>query len=197
MTIQELDNKVSKWVDAVQGPAMGTIMGSIGEEALTMIKMRILNTGVDAEGQKYKPYSTKPMLAGCKGFLNQTNCPAKTKSARRELKWVTIQRNGKNYHLYQIPGGYKEFRDMNLGAGHSSYVDFFFSGLMWASISLTKDTSELQNGIATIKSMSPEKQIILNANAERRTKILKLSRKEVSDLSQIFITRVKKAMEIQ
>jgi hypothetical protein len=197
MTIQELDNKVGKWASALQGPEMGNIMALIGEEALTRIKIRILNTGVDAEGQKYKAYSTKPMLAGCKGFLNQSNCPAKTKSKRRELKWVTIQRSGKNYHLYEIPGGYKEFRDMNLGSGHSSYVDFFFSGLMWASVSVVKDMNELQNGIVTIRSMSPEKQIILNANAKRRTSILKLSRKEVSELSEICIDRIKKLMDKQ
>ena len=190
MTIQELHTKFDKIINAIQGNEMGNIMATIGEEALTIIRERIFKTGIDAEGQKYKAYSTKPMLAGCKGFLDQAKCPAKTKTSRKELKWITIQRGGKNYHLYQIPGGYKEFRDMNLGFGHSSYVDFFFSGRMWKSIKLSKDRGELNNGIATIKSTSPEEQVILNANADRRTSILKLSNSELKKITELFTNRV-------
>jgi hypothetical protein len=190
MTIQELDNKFDKIIGSLKGNEIGDIMAIVGEEALTRIKLRIFKTGVDAEGQQYKPYSVRPMLAGCKGFLDQTKCPAKNKTSRKELKWVTIQRNGKNYHLYQIPGGYKEFRDMNLGPGHSSFVDFFFSGRMWQSIKLSKDRGELNNGIATIKSTSAEEQVILNANANRRTSILKLSKSELRDLNELFTNRV-------
>jgi hypothetical protein len=190
MTIQELHNKVGKIIDTMQGNEIGDIMATVGEEALTRIKLRILKSGVDSEGQQYKPYSTKPMLAGCKGFLDKAKCPAKNKTSRKELKWVTIQRGGKNYKLYEIPGGYKEFRDMNLGPGHSSYVDFFFSGRMWQNIKLVKDRNELNNGIATIRATDSTEQVILNSNANRRTSILKLSKSELSDLNNLFTNRV-------
>jgi hypothetical protein len=196
MTIQEINIKFDNVIRELQGNAMGDIMANMGSDALVLIRKRILDTGINAEGQKFKPYSTKPMLSGCKGFLNKQNCPAKTKAGRKELKWAMVGRGtDKMRPLFSIPGGYKEFRDMNLGPGHSSYVDFFFSGRMWMNIKLNLDRTELNNGIATIKATDPNEQIKLNGNVARRGSILKLSRSELAWLQDNLNTKISKFLE--
>lgn len=216
MTIQEINTKFQNVINELKGDAMGNIMVNLGSDALALIRKRILETGVNAEGQKYAPYSNKPMLSGCSNWLNKSKCTAhigsksKQKKNRKksaytkyleaesgafELKWVTLKRGGKNIRLYEIYGGYKEFRELNLGPGHSSYVDFMFSGRMWQNIKLTTNRDELNNGIVIIKATDPKEQIKLKGNAERRGPILKLSNDELNFLQVNFNNRISKFLE--
>ena len=55
-----------------------------------------------------------------------------SKQKRRELKWVTLQRGGRNIKLFELPGGYKEFRDIH--GRQTDHVDFTFTGKMWGNI---------------------------------------------------------------
>lgn len=185
MTLPELNNKFDKVIDDMQSTPMGNIMVQIGSDALVTIRDRIINTGVDAEGQKYAPYSTRSMLSGCKNMLG-SSCEKLigSKPKRKEQKWVTIQRGGKNVHLFEIPGGYKQFREIS--GRQTGFVDFSFSGQMWRNIKVVSNNSEHNQGIARIAATTPLANDILAGNTSRRTDILKLSRSEISELSMRF-----------
>ena len=93
----------------------GVVMLQVAQSANTLMKQRIVETGMDADGKPFAPYSTKPMLANCSSkYMSAAVCGqlAGSKEKRRELKWVTI----KNAKLFEIDGGYKEFRE--IGRAH-------------------------------------------------------------------------------
>lgn len=184
MTAVELDNNFKKFSEDLQGDAMAKIMIDIGYEARYDIYERVTKTGTNPKGEKYSPYSTDSMLSGCSGFLNKTNCPATSKTKRKDLKWVTIERNGKNYRLFEIPGGYKQFRSMNnLQTG---FVDFSFSNRMWNNIKVVIDLMQARQGQVTIKATTPEDNAKLEGNTKRRGDILMISKSEEQQLADIL-----------
>lgn len=217
MTIQEISTKFDSVLRDLTGESLGNIMAKIGNSALYKINTRITKTGIDAEGSPYRPYSIDPMLSGCSNWLDKSKCAAyvgsKTKQRKErkksayekylsgeagefELKWVTLKRGGKNIRLYEIPGGYKEFR--NLNDLQSGFVDFAFSNRMWRSIGIISSQTEQNYGTVIIgvipggdSELSKKK---LGGNAKRRTSILKLSRGEVTDLTKEFDTEIEKIL---
>ena len=99
----------------------GNLMVGIAASGATMIKERVVNTGINAEGTPFSPYSTKPMLANCSSkYMSAAVCNqlAGSKEKRKELKWVTV----KNAKLFEIDGGYKEFRELH--GRRTDIVDF-------------------------------------------------------------------------
>ena len=95
---------------------LGATMVKIGSDALAMIKQRVQEEGKDAKGQAFPPYSTKPMLVGCKTFKKKSCDKFFGKEKNKELRWATIQRGGNNYRLAYLEEGYKGLREMELGA---------------------------------------------------------------------------------
>jgi hypothetical protein len=187
MTVEELNKRFDNIITEATTNA-GTQMVQIGTDALAMIQRRIMGGGKNAEGSQYPPYSTKPMLSGCSGFLDKSKCPAKTKGGRKDLKWATIQRNGNNYHLFEIPGGYNEFRRLN--GLQSSFVDFAFSGRMWKNITIVSDSTEHNNGVVRISAKSEEDMKKLEGNTKRKGDILKLSQSEIKDLATMHVKNI-------
>lgn len=206
MTIQQLNTKLESFVKELQGgDKLGNIMVGIGLEANKMIYDRVHGKGIDAEGSKYTPYSTKSMLSGCSNFIDESNCiryigtkAAQKKNRKRsrfekylaaeagefETKWITLKKAGKNIRLFEIPGGYREFRTLN--KRQINYVDFDFTGDMWKGISLKINRNELNKGIVRIGAINPESEKKLTGNTKRRTDILKLNQTEINELSNKF-----------
>ena len=192
MTIEELDNRFDKIIEETN--ALGTIMVQIASSALTMVRDRVIETGENAEGSKYDPYSTTPMLANCSS-MNVAACGtvAGSKEKRKDLKWVTIKRGGRNIKLFEIPGGYKQFRELH--GKQTGFVDFSFSGRMWANIQIVSDNSEHNSGVARISAASEENQKKLAGNTKKRGPILKLSQSEISTLGKDYNTHVMQIIE--
>jgi len=197
MTLPELDNAFSSVIRDVESEPFGNIMVQIGSTATTLIRERIIKRGETAEGGKYPPYSTKRMLSGCSNWLDKGKCV--TFAKKKDTKWVTL--GGSRYEqflsvsaggsgeikrLFEIPGGYKEFRELNLGAGKGNFVDFAFSNRMWANIKLVSSNSEHNQGIARIAATTEEDKKKLEGNTKRKGDILKLSQSELSELTDIF-----------
>ena len=135
-----VDKTVSDW---------GTVMLQIAQSANTMLKDRIIKTGQNAEGEQFDPYSTTPMLANCSS-MTQSACNKKTgsKEKRKELKWVTLKRGTKNIRLFELAGGYKEFRELH--GRQTGFVDFAFSGRMWADVQVVSGDDEHKLGRAIV-----------------------------------------------
>jgi len=188
MTPIELSNRFDAVIKDMEGQAFGNIMASIASNALTTIRARVQETGVDADGNKFRSYSTSPMLANCSGMTSSAcSRVAGSKDKRKNLKWVTLNRvskTGKKIRLFEIPGGYKEYRELH--GRQTDHVDFVFSGRMWSNIKVIGSVSELNSGIARIGATTQEDNDVLAGNTKRRDNILAMSNTEIKDIAADF-----------
>jgi len=175
-----VDKTVSDW---------GNVMLQVAQSANAMIKDRVIKTGQNAEGEQFDPYSTTPMLTNC-SQMTQAACQKKTgsKAKRKELKWVTLKRGGKSVRLFELAGGYKEFRELH--GRQTGFVDFAFSGKMWANINVVSGDDEHKIGRARISTLSEEEMKKLAGNTERKGEILNLSQEETYTLARYIEKRL-------
>ena len=165
------------------------VMVEIASSANTMLKDRIISKGQNAEGEQFDPYSTTPMLANKSGMTESAyNKKAGSKAKRKELKWVTLQRGGKNIRLFELAGGYKEFRELH--GRQTNYVDFAFSGRMWADVQVVSTDEEHKLGRARISTLTEEQMTKLAGNTERKGTILDLSTDETHALARVIENRL-------
>lgn len=177
----ELSKELNAVAGYLEGPEHGTIMVKMAHEALALNSTRVQKEGESSDGNKFDPYSTKPMLASRKGMTQNAYASiAGSKQKRKELDWVTI--NG--HKLFQIPGGYKQYRDLH--GRQSSFVDFNFTGRMWNNIKLVSDRSELNSGVAVIKATEDLQKKKLAGLTERKGEILGLSKEEEKRLADVY-----------
>jgi hypothetical protein len=181
MTFPELDKKFERIVKYAVNHNDGEIMTKVAVEALTKIRGRVQETGVNAKGAKFAPYSTKPMLVGCKSFTTSA-CSALlgSKPKRKQLEWRTI--NG--HHLAVLPGGYKEWRT-RMGRPVDK-VDFSVTNRMWNSIKVISNQGDHKSGIAVIGTKEKTENDKLAGNTEKRGDILDLSAKEIDELKNSY-----------
>lgn len=175
-----VDKTVSDW---------GNVMLQVAQSANAMIKDRVIKTGQNAEGEQFDPYSTTPMLTNC-SQMTAAACNKKTgsKAKRKELKWVTLNRGGKSVRLFELAGGYKEFRELH--GRQTGFVDFAFSGKMWANINVVSGDDEHKVGRARISTLSEEEMKKLAGNTERKGEILNLSQEETYTLARYIEKRL-------
>ncbi len=180
MTSQEYDRRMTKTIGDMEKDR-SKMMVYIGTEARKLIFERVHDTGVDAKGQKYAPYSTRPMLTNCSTMiLSACSKVAGSKEKRKELKWVTVR----GHKLFELPGGYKEFRQLH--GRQTDHVDFSFTGKMWNNINLISSTNEHQQGVVIIGARTDEEKKKLEGNTKRKGDILDLSNKELTYLSEKY-----------
>ena len=115
-------------------------------------------------------------------------CFRVSKAKRKELKWVTLERGGKKRRLFEIDGGYKEFRELH--GRQTGFVDFAFSGKMWANINVVSGDDEHKIGRARISTLSEEEMKKLAGNTERKGVILDLSSDETYKLARMIEKRL-------
>lgn len=181
MTFAEYDKRINGVIRDLQSGKHGEVMLRLGINALTKIKQRVQETGTNADGGKYKPYSRKPMLANCSTMtLSACNSIAGSKDKRRGMEWRTV----KGHKLFILPGGYKQYRELH--GRQTAFVDFMFSGRMWSNISVISNQSEHQKGIAVIGAKADEEKKVLAGNTKRRGDILDLSQKEIDELKSAY-----------
>jgi len=161
----------------------GVVMLQVAQSANTLMKQRIVETGMDADGKPFPPYSTKPMLANCSSkYMSAAVCSQLTgsKEKRKELKWVTV----KNAKLFEIDGGYKEFRELH--GRRTDIVDFNWTGEMWANVQVVSTEDEHRTGLARISTLSDAENDKLAGNTDRKGEILMLNDSEVKVVSDIL-----------
>ncbi len=198
MTVQELNSRFNKIINDLQGDGLGRIMADIGVLARKSIYDRVKDTGVDAEGNKYTPYSTKEMLVGDKSFRAKDS---KGFFRNKNLEWKSIPKPGVQkptkgkhnkktdyYRLAVLEGGYKKLREI---AGRpTDHVDFFWSGQMWQGINIKSKGGEHNNGVVILGAVDEESRKKLEGNTKRKGDILKLSQSEIRELSQYFDNKI-------
>ena len=171
---------------------LGTTMVKIGSNALARIKQRVQQEGLDASGQGFPVYSTKPMLVGAKTFKKKSADKFFGKEKNKDHRWVTIKRGGTAYHLAYLEEGYRGLREMELGGGHGDKVDFSYTNAMWGDISIISGASEHDGGTVVLGAKRQEEKNKLTYNTERNLKkggkeILDLSESEINELKEMFM----------
>ena len=181
MNIPEYNKKLGEVINDLKGDYNAKIMLGIGIEAIRMIKTRVIETGINAEGAKFKGYSTKPMLVGCKP-LPKDKCAMifGSKQKRKELEWRTV--NG--HRLAILPGGYKQWRQIY--GVQTDHVDFSVTNNMWNDINIISKQGDHQNGVAIIGAKQEIEKKKLAGNTKRRGDILDLNAKEIEDLKLTY-----------
>jgi len=181
ITLLQLSKDLQGFAGYLEGPEHGNIMVQMANEALALNKMRVQEKGEDPKGKKYKAYSKKPMLTNRKAMTNAAySSIAGSKKKRQELDWVTLN----SYRLFELPNGYKQFRELH--GRQTGFVDFTFTGRMWGNVKLVSDRTELNSGVAVIKTTEELQKKKLEGNTERRGEILGLSKNEVERLSDVY-----------
>lgn len=184
MTYQEYSKRTDKVIQDMQTP--GVIMAKVGVTALTLIKKRVQEKGVNAEGQKYRPYSTKPILIGCKTFVQKSACEALlgTKPKRKKLEWRTVD----GHRLAILQGGYKKVREIQ--GRQTNHFDMVVSGATWKDINLISKTPDHQRGVAVIGARNEKYKDILSGNTKLRGDILDVSNQEIDKLKETYNLQV-------
>lgn len=188
MTLEEYNREFNAAVKDIENSTAKTMV-YLGQDALAAIKERVIKEGVNAEVSKYAPYSTKPTLTNCSAMTTSAcSRVAGSKTKRKELKWVTLQRGGKNIKLFELPGGYKQFREIH--GRQTDHVSFYFNGRMWSNIGIVSNHSDHQNGTVIIAAKTEEDAKKLEGNTKRKGEILDLSETEIIKLEERFNLKV-------
>ena len=182
MTVQQAADNFGKVAKDLQSNHNGEIMAKLGISALTFIKERVIEKGINAKGAKFAPYSTKPMLVGCKSFIKKSVCETLlgSKPKRKKLEWRTVN----EHRLAILPGGYKKLRELQ--GRQADHVDFSMTNDMWNDVNVVSKPSDHKNGVAIISTKKESEQKKLAGNTKRRGDILDLSTKEIDDLKLTY-----------
>ena len=195
MTYPELNNAYDKTIADLQGQATAKIMARIAVEALTMIRGRVTEEGINADGQKFNAYSKKPILVGKSSFIQISSAQALlgSKPKRKKLEWRTIGTGANAKRLAILPGGYKELRERN--QRRTDITNFSFTGRMWgnmgygpkmAEVAIISNESDHAEGIAKIGPKSGEYMKILENLTNRFGEILMVSDEEIRGLERRY-----------
>jgi hypothetical protein len=182
MNFQEYDRKLGKTIQELKSNYHGEMMVKMGMTALTLIKKRVQETGVNAKGQKYPAYSTKDTLVGCKTFVQKNACSVLlgSKEKRKELEWRTVG----GHHLAILKGGYKKIRELQ--GRQTNHVDFSVTNDMWNDINIISKQDAHQRGVVEIGAKEDKEKKKLAGNTKRKGDILDLNAKEIHDLQVQF-----------
>jgi hypothetical protein len=188
MTWDEYNREFDRAVVDVQ-KQQGQTMVYLGNDALSLLKQRVQEEGKDAKGKQFDPYSTTPTLTNCSA-MNTSACSriAGSKTKRRELSWVTLERGGKMVKLFELPGGYKQFKELH--GRQTGHVDFTFTGRMWNNIGIVSNAGDHNAGTVIIGAKTEEDKKKLEGNTKRKGEILDLSQSEIDTLKERFNLKV-------
>ena len=183
MTLKEYNERLSDALRDVE-TSLGETMVKLGTEALTLIKRRVQETGTNAEGNKFRAYSTDKMYVGSKQMNASVAKSFFGKENNKKHDWVTLQRGGKNYRLAVLKGGYEEFRKMH--GRRTDITDFTFYDKMWGSMHIISNKTEHNSGTVVIGPATDEEMNKLKGNVDKRGQILDLSDEEITGIANRF-----------
>ena len=169
-------------------------MVKLGNDANALIRQRVQEEGVNAEGKRFDGYSKKPMLANCSS-MTKSACSriAGSKTKRKELSWVTLERGGKKVKLFELELGYFQYRLLH--GRQTNHVDFTFTGRMWNNIGIVSNAGDHNAGTVIIGAKTEEDKKKLEGNTKRKGDILDLSEKEINLLKEIYNIEVLKVFK--
>jgi hypothetical protein len=190
MTIDETIKHFKEFETFMRRDLPNELTKIAAHNTVAQIHTRVIDKQVNAKGQRFGRYSTRPTLSS--GTTEKSkrvfNALAGSKKKRSELDWVTIKRKGKNVHLFVVKGGYQEIREIE---GFSNeYKSFEFTTEMWRGFGVKRTEKSSGRFTVVLGGKNSESQNKIDWNSEREgVDIIDASRQE-----QNFI---KKQVEIE
>ena len=158
----------------------------IAHDAVAMIHNRVVNQQRNYMGGSFSSYSRKPMLTSGRTAKSKRvfNAMASSKARRKELDWVTIRSGGRNVHLFEIPGGYAQLRQIE---GFSNpRKSFEFTGMMWRMFGVKKKTKSANSITVTLGGRTARSQRLIDENSRREgVSIVNISDSELKKLAEL------------
>jgi len=157
---------------------------------LAKISNRVRETNILGSGKSYN-YSTKPMLVGRKSFLPNKQYAFDTvakqaKDKDSPIHWVTIEKNGMNYRLIVLPGGYAMLRKLEKNL--NTKKNYSRSTEMWQGFGIKKE----ENRKITLGGTTMVSQDRIDWNSERdKDNIIAPNDKEIKELTEYMSKNIK------
>lgn len=162
------------------------IAPKIGFDIASTVRERVINKQISGDETNFGAYSTRPMLTSGTTIKSKNiwRQKAASKTARRNLKWVTLKKAGKNIHLFELPGGYAELRRLEGFSNRNK--SFWFRGgyqSMWSNFKLINKNKTENNARFVFGGRTPEAQDLINYNSAREGKsIIAITERERKEL---------------
>lgn len=181
MDLDDYSRRLENVIEDLKGGAHGDLMVHLANNAISLIKDRIVEQGRDGDNKQMTAYSTNPMAVSKSGMtLSAYNRVAGSKEKRKALSWVVVE--GKT--MFILPQGYKQFRELH--GRQTGHVDFTFTGRMWSNVQLRRDKSNLFGGEAVIGAETQEDRAKLESLEKKRGKVLALTKEEVHQIGEVY-----------
>ena len=185
MTPEESVKRFQKLLRTINRELPAYIKETTAHNAAVFVFNRVHDTGRDFRGVPFKPYSTKPMLTSgttSKG-KNVWRAMGSAETRKRGLNWVTIKRQGRNIHLFELKGGYRQLR--RLEGLQTGYKDFSFSSVMWNSYGVKRTVNSKGKVVVTIGGKTQDSQDRIDWNSKREgVEIINISDQELKILAK-------------
>ena len=184
MTPDEAAKKTDQLQKLIKRELPLFIQQRIAQNAISKIVERVVGRQKNFMGGSFSAYSTRPILTT--GVTERGSrvrrAVAGSKSARRDLDWVTIKSGGKNVTLFELPGGYAQIRRLS-GFGNRN-KSFEFTGQMWRGFGVKRVRKTSKEIIITLGGKNLEAQKKIDANSQREgISIINISDKELKELA--------------
>jgi len=139
----------------------------VAHDTVAQIHTRVVDKQVNAKGQRFSRYSTKPTLSSGTTAKSKRvfNALAGSKKKRSELDWVTIKRRGKNTHLFVVKGGYREIREIEGFSNENK--SFEFTTQMWRGFGVKRTEKSSGRFAVVLGGRNAESQDKIDWNSER------------------------------
>ena len=185
MTPEESVKRFQKLLRMINRKLPTFIKETTAHNAAAYVALRVQQTGKNFRGNPFKPYSTKPILTSgttSKG-KNVWRAMGSAETRKRGLNWVTIKRQGRNIHLFELKGGYKQLRRLDgLQTGHK---DFTYSSIMWNSFGVKRTVNSKGKVVVTIGGKTQDSQDRIDWNSKREgVEIINISDQELDKLAK-------------
>ena len=185
MTVEEFNKRLSSFEsDVIKKLPDQFIKAKAGFDIAATVSERVIQKSVSGDGSHFSAYSTKPMLTSGTTVKSKSvwNAKASSKAKRSNLKWVTIQKGGKNIRLFELEGGYAELR--RLEGFSNRYKNFWFTTEMWRMFGLKQASKSNQGFKLIFAGKTSEAQKKMDENSAREGKnILDMTSGEVQEIS--------------
>ena len=186
MSPQEAAKRFARLQKMINKDLPKFIQGRIAQNAVAMISQRVIHQQRNFLGGSFSNYSRKPMLTS--GVTEKSKrvgqAMAGSKQKRKALNWVTLRRQGRNIHLFELKGGYAQLR--RLEGFSNAKKSFWFTSQMWRGFGVKKTGKTKNEVIVTLGGRTLESQKKIDANSRREgINIINISDNELKKLAKM------------
>lgn len=196
MTFEEYIQNFRRFRKELPGYFFDLMKQYAAHDVVAQIENRITTTGKSADGSRFSPYSTK--TAYTSGRTVKSNriwrAMASSKEARRNLNWITIKYGSKAVHLFEVPGGYKQMRQLE--GLQVAFKDFEYSGQMWRMFGVKREITTANQISITIGGRTARSQDLFDKNSKREGKpLIDMSQGEITTMNKVVDKEILKLMK--